>query len=86
MKKSIAGHDFADNHIDSQCVKLKEGEPCRATRAFLFQAVFEDVNQLGIAHMAQLTNFEYNEIVAERELYQKHCDAVMEAVRLVASG
>ena len=86
MKRRIAGHEWNDDKIDSQCIHLKSDEStCLMTRAALFEAKESDIQQTGYAHSSYLSRGEYEDVVAERNAYRKKCDAMMEALRQVCS-
>ncbi len=87
LPKSLAGHEFADDLLDSQCIReVPNGEPCRATRAMLFTVVSEDVGKSGIAHTLSLSSTEYNDIETQRKLFNSNCEKLMDALRSVCSG
>lgn len=83
MKKKIAGHEWVDDHIDSQCCITRASESCLMTRALLFQATPADVGTAGFAHVGNLNQSEYDEIIRERDAYKLHCEKLMDALRAV---
>lgn len=82
--KLIAGHEFPDTRLDSNCIKDNHGENCKATRAFLFTVTSEEVGKTGYAHTLALNASEYSEICIAREEYIKHCERIMEATHMVS--
>lgn len=85
MRRLVAGHEFPDDSVDSYCTKTKHnGEPCLASRSFLFQATPDDVGKVGYAHSMHLSLSEYNEITQARTVYEEHCEKVMSYVRMVS--
>lgn len=84
LSLNLAGHEWLDQKLDSQCVKVKVGDEfCGMTRSALFDTKESDVNTHGIAHYGHLSRGEYDEVSRARDDYKKHCENLMAQIRAV---
>jgi len=83
LMDEVAGHKFADDKLDSLCIRGRPETECTMTRGLLFQTIDADIGKTGFAHVGYLNIDEYRRIEEARKQYNEHCEKLMDILRQV---